>query len=104
MAAMKEAALGSSSVGPLVPPADGTRSYALRRMIRGRNYIVDLGAHDPVTAGVKLRRFEEDPEGFDPRGEVRREALLLTQELAQEYIDWCAAAAPGKKLPRNSKA
>ncbi|ACG73253.1 integrase family protein [Anaeromyxobacter sp. K] len=66
--------------------ASGRRTFHIRQSIRGQRYEIATGATNIASALEQLRRFQADPEGYDPRGEAPREGLFLTDELVQEYL------------------
>ncbi|WP_242344005.1 tyrosine-type recombinase/integrase [Anaeromyxobacter terrae] len=65
--------------------ADGRRSYHIRKSIGGKRYELATGATNIQSAIEHLRRFEVDPERYDPRGDAR-EGVFLTEELVTEYL------------------
>jgi integrase len=70
--------------------ASGEPTYIIRRMVNTRRYVISTRAHSLEAAGVHLDRFEKDPEGYDPRGHVRPEAIPLDVKLAEAFLAWSA--------------
>lgn len=63
--------------------------YVIRRSIAGKRYEVSTRCTVASAAYKHLVRFETDPDGYTPRSTPARDTLYLTEELAQEYLDWC---------------
>lgn len=64
------------------------RVYVIRKMVNGRRYVVSTRARSEAAAVAQLRRFEADPEGYDPRGHVRPNAIYLDVPLADAFLAW----------------
>lgn len=71
--------------------ADGRVTYYIRRSVNGRRYEVRTSATTERAAFEQLKRFEADPEGYDPRGEERAEAVYLDEDLARAFLAWSVA-------------
>jgi hypothetical protein len=68
---------------------DGEPHHQIRRTIGGKKYQVSLPAKlSPAAASIMLERFLLDPEGFDPRGEVRPDPIYLDPELIKDFLTW----------------
>ena len=67
---------------------DASSLYFIRRQLNGHRYEVSTGATTLRGAMEQLKRFEADPEGYDPRGEVRPDAIYLDAKLADEFLAW----------------
>jgi integrase len=67
--------------------ADGRASYHIRKSIHGTRYELATGATNIASAIEQLRRFEADPQGYDPRGDTR-EGLFLSDELVKEFLEF----------------
>ncbi len=48
-------------------------AYYIRRRVGGRRFEVRTPATGESAAHAQLRRFEADPEGYDPAGDAPRE-------------------------------
>ncbi len=69
--------------------ADGGPHFQIRRTIKGRKYQVTLPSGlTKDSAGAHLQRFLQDPEGYDPRGDVRAKPIYLDAARGQEFITW----------------
>jgi integrase len=67
--------------------ADGkVAAYYIRKRIGGRRYEIRTPARSESAAHAQLKRFEADPEGYDPAGDAPREGLFLTDELVAEFL------------------
>jgi len=64
------------------------RVYVIHRQVNGKRYNISTRARSEAAAVIQLRRFEEDPEGYDPRGRVRAEPIHLDVKLADEFLAW----------------
>ena len=67
---------------------DGRSTYYIRRRVGGVRYEVKTSATSERAAFAQLERFMRDPEGFDPRGEERREPIYLDGELSKLFLAW----------------
>jgi hypothetical protein len=90
--------------GRIFTAKDGkTLSFYVDRKIAGVRYpLVNLHAHDASSAIKKLRRWEENPAGYNPAGDTPADAVLLSPELVADYIRWCGRVPPGKIRRRNT--
>ena len=68
----------------------GRRVYVIRRQVAGKRYEVSTRARNEPAAVAQLRRFEADPEGYDPRGRVRPNPIYLDVKLADAFLAWSA--------------
>jgi integrase len=68
--------------------ADGRATYYVRKRVGGKRYEVRTSATTERAAFEQLKRFEADPEGYDPRGEVKAEPIYLDEHLSQGFLDW----------------
>lgn len=68
----------------------GRPVYIIERMVRGTRYCVSTRTHTARAALEHLKRFEADPEGYDPRGVVVGDALYLDGPLAAGFLSWSA--------------
>jgi integrase len=64
------------------------RVYVIHKQVNGKRYKVSTRARSEPAAVTQLRRFEADPEAYDPRGHVRPDAILLDVELADAFLAW----------------
>jgi integrase len=65
-------------------------AFYIRKRIGGVRYEIRTPATSETAAVEQLRRFEADPERYDPRGSAPREALHLNDELVKEYLAYSA--------------
>jgi hypothetical protein len=79
---------------------DGTRTYYIRKTIKGTRYQARFVGSDPIALADQLRRFYADPAGFDPRGVRPDAALFLDEQMVASYLEWSASPPPGRKRPR----
>jgi integrase len=63
--------------------------YIIRRRIGGTRYEISTHCHDERAAFEHLRRFEMDPEAYDPAGGSSN-AIYIEKQLIQEYLDYSA--------------
>src|SRR5215472_129321 len=68
--------------------AKGRDVYVIRKQIEGKRYKVSTRAHSAKAAFEQLRRFEADPEHYQPRGDTRGKAIYLDAALANEFLTW----------------
>src|SRR5438309_10507870 len=62
--------------------------YVIRRSINGTRYERSTFC-TTYRAGIEqLKRFEADPENYQPQGEPKGAGLYLAEELAQQFLDW----------------
>lgn len=66
----------------------GRRTYIIEREINRTRFHVSTRAHTTAGAMAQLKRFEADPLGFRPEGELAPDGLFLTVERAAEYKAW----------------
>ena len=60
----------------------GRNVYVIRKQVNGKRYEISTRSHTERAALEQLKRFEADPEGYDPRGVIQEEPILLTESLA----------------------
>lgn len=68
--------------------AKGRKVYVIRRMISGKNYEVSTWAGNLRAAVEQLKRFEADPEGYNPAGAAHEAPIYLDAPLAEEFLIW----------------
>jgi integrase len=83
--------------------ADGRRTYHIRKSVGGKRYELATGATNIKSAIEQLRRFEENPESYDPRGDAPREGVYLTEKLVSEYLDYSKAEGNSAGWRRKQK-
>ncbi len=72
--------------------ADGTATYAIRRMVNGRRWKKALAVRTEREAKIELLRFESDPAGYcgsrteDAPRPV--EPIYLTPDLVERFLTW----------------
>src|ERR1700736_306169 len=64
----------------------GRSVYIIRQMINGKRYDVSTRAHTERAALEQWKRFQADPENYDPRGEQRPDPIQLDKQLAEEFL------------------
>jgi integrase len=62
------------------------RSVVIRQQVNGKRYELSTRAFSVRAALEQLKRFQADPEGYDPRGEERPESIYLSEELVRGYL------------------
>ncbi len=67
---------------------NGRPTYYIRRSVDGKRYEVSTGKHTEGDAKEELREFLRDPEGYVSGGNAEGEALYLTPDLIQRFLDW----------------
>ena len=68
--------------------ARGRRVYVIRKMVAGKRYTISTRARSEPAAVAQLRRFEADPEDYDPKGHVRPDPIYLDVPLAKDFLIW----------------
>ena len=63
--------LGKWDGGYIHQDGNGRRLYMIRRQINGKRYYVSTGAYSETAPHKQLVRFNENPEAYDPRGDVK---------------------------------
>jgi hypothetical protein len=66
--------------------AKGRKVYVIRRMINGKSYKVSTRAGNARAAMEQLKRFEADPEGYNPAGAAHEAPIYLDAPLAEEFL------------------
>lgn len=89
--------------------ADGkVAAYYIRaRLGGGRRIEIRLPVTIESAAHAHLKRFQADPEGYDPAGEAPREGLFLTEELVKEHLAYSEAegnSAPWRRKQKHALA
>ena len=74
--------------GRIWKAADGSVTYYIRRQVGGRVYSSSTGATTRRSAMAQLERFEKDPEGYRPEGDIGPAPIFLTNELAEDFLGW----------------
>jgi hypothetical protein len=67
---------------------EGRSTFIIRRMIGGVRYHQSTRCRTLVAAIRELERFERDPAGYEPGGPKRAEAVVFTEELGREFLEW----------------
>ncbi len=77
----------------------GRKVYVIRRMINGRNYKVSTRATTLRAAVEQLKRFETDPEHYNPAGSHTRSPSTLMRRSrlnsSPTRATWTRTAPPG---------
>ncbi|HET6412040.1 MAG TPA: hypothetical protein VFG53_08265 [Anaeromyxobacter sp.] len=76
-------------------------AYYIRARIGGRRFEVRTPATTESAAHAQLKRFQADPEGYDPAGDAPREGLYLDDELVKEHLAY--SEAEGNSAPWRRK-
>ena len=58
----------------------------IRQQVNGERYDLSSRTYSIRAALEQLKRFQADPEGYDPRGDVAPNAIYLDLELATQYL------------------
>jgi len=67
----------------------GRDTYYILRRINGRLYEISTRCHTSRAAHEQLRRFEADPDSYQPGGGTAEDgALPVTPELAEAFLRW----------------
>jgi integrase len=66
----------------------GRPIYVIRKQVNGKRYEVSTRSHTERGALEQLKRFEADPESYDPRGAVRKDPVYLTEKLVRRFLTW----------------
>ena len=66
----------------------GRPIYVIRKQVKGKRYEVSTRAHTERAAMEQLKRFEADPENYDPRGVVGKEPIFLDAGLVRRFLRW----------------
>jgi integrase len=66
----------------------GKKTFIIRRSIGGERYEVSTRVGTWRGAMEQLKRFEANPAQYTPGGDAPRDALLMTQDLVQKFLDW----------------
>lgn len=67
---------------------DGRPLFVIERQVRGRRFHVSTRCNTERGALQQLARFEADPFGYRPEGDVGEEPLLMTAELIAKFHAW----------------
>src|SRR6266850_7407295 len=78
--------VGTWDGGYVRTDAHGRNIYVIRQQVNGKRYELSTRAFSVRAALEQLKRFQADPEGYDPRGERRPDPIYLNEELVREYI------------------
>lgn len=62
--------------------------FVIERRIRGVKFHFSTHATTLRAAMKQLERFEMDPHGYKPEGEVEPDALVMTEQLIDEFHEW----------------
>lgn len=62
--------------------------FVIEKRINTHKFHISTHCTSLRAALKQLERFESDPGGYDPRGTVNPEALVLTKELIEAFFDW----------------
>lgn len=79
---------GSWDGGYIHRDSRGRDVYVIRQMINGKRCEVSTRCFTERAALEQWKRFQSDPEGYDPRGEVRPNPIYLDVDLAQRYLKY----------------
>jgi len=72
--------------GYIVTDSNGRTTYYIRKQIGGKRYDVTTGAHSETTAHKQLVRFDAHPEAYDPRSDVKPDAIWLDDALSEAFL------------------
>jgi hypothetical protein len=77
---------GSWDGGYIHKDARGRDVYVIRQQVNGKRYEVSTRTFSIRAALEQLKRFQGDPQGYDPRGEVGSAPIYLDLEQAKQYL------------------
>ncbi|TMA26197.1 MAG: hypothetical protein E6J78_14950 [Deltaproteobacteria bacterium] len=66
----------------------GRKVYYIRKAIGDRHYDVSTRATSESAAHDQLKRFQANPESYDPRGDVRPDPIWLDKKLSEEFLTY----------------
>jgi len=66
--------------------ARGRNVYVIRQQVNSKRYEISTRTFSVRAALEQLKRFQADPESYDPRGEQRPDPIYLDEELVREYL------------------
>src|SRR6266540_6657987 len=75
-------------VGYIRKDGKGRDVYIIRQSIGGKQYEVSTRAFSATAAHDQLKRFQADPEGYDPRGDVQPDPVYLDEDLVEKFIHY----------------
>ena len=78
--------IGTWEGGYIHKDARGRDLYVIRQQVSGKRYEVSTRTFSYRAALEQLKRFQGDPEGYDPRGLVRPEGIYLDLDLSTKYL------------------
>jgi hypothetical protein len=67
---------------------NGRPTYYIRRSVDGKRYEVSTEKHTEGDAKEELREFLRDPEGYLSGVGAEGDALYLTPDVIQRFLDW----------------
>lgn len=67
---------------------DGRKTYFIRRRVAGKLYEASTRCHTASAALEHLKRFEADPEGYDPASAAGGAAIVLDADLIERFLAW----------------
>jgi hypothetical protein len=83
----------------------GRNVFYIRRRVKGKQKEVSTGAETWASAWQHLQRFQADPEAYlrehFAAPPVERQALYLSQELAQRYEEWRPPSRVARPMSRD---
>ncbi len=68
--------------------ADGRETFTIERRVNRKRYHVSTRCHRENEAIIQLRRFEANPDAYQPSGEAPAEPLRLTRVRTDEFFEW----------------
>lgn len=80
--------VGKWDGGFIYESTDKRRTYVIRRRINSKLYEVSTRCTSSTAATEQLRRFEANPENYEPGGTVRVDALFLDDTLVVAFLAW----------------
>ena len=78
--------IGTWDGGYIHKDARGRDVYVIRQQINGKRYEVSTRAFTERAALEQWKRFQSDPEAYDPRGEVRQDPIYIDKPLVEAFL------------------
>jgi integrase len=79
---------GTWDGGYIHKDARGRDVYVIRQQVGGKRYEVSTRAFSVRAALDQLKRFQANPEGYDPRGDVRADPIYIDKELVEGFLTY----------------
>ncbi len=80
--------IGTWDGGYVRKDARGRDVYVIRQQVNGQRYEVSTRAFSVKAALEQLKRFQSDPDAYDPRGDERPDPIYLDKALSEEFLTY----------------